>query len=234
MSTLTIWRCAAFTGNAVGQRSIWGRSFPATPTPPATCMASFTPSSGAKGPRDNTGGWHDAGDYGRYVVNSGVTTGTLLWTWEIYGKKIKGIRLKIPESGNGTPDILNEARWNLEWMLKMQDADGGVGTSRPASTSTALLRRRTTSCLAKLSGPAPAPYKSTCATADLAAVAAIAARVYKPYDAKFAAQALDAARRAWAWTEKNPDVTFRNPTGLHRRVWRRELQRRAALGGCGA
>ncbi len=60
------------------------------------------------------------------MVNSGITTGTLLWAWEIYGPRLKPIQLKIPETGNGTPDILNEVRWNLEWMLKMQDSDGGA------------------------------------------------------------------------------------------------------------
>jgi endoglucanase len=59
-------------------------------------------------------------------VNSGITTGTPLWTWEIYGSKVKSIKLNTPESGNGTPDILNESGWNFEWMLKMQDEDGGA------------------------------------------------------------------------------------------------------------
>ncbi len=63
-------------------------------------------------------------------------------------------------------------------------------------------------------GTGSAPYKSTCATADLAAVAAIAARVYKPYDDQFAARALDASRRAWNWTEQYPNVTFKNPPGV--------------------
>jgi len=63
-------------------------------------------------------------------------------------------------------------------------------------------------------GTGSAPYKSTCATADLAAVAAIAARVYKPFDAKFAARNLEAARSAWAWAKKNTSVTFRNPPGV--------------------
>jgi endoglucanase len=63
-------------------------------------------------------------------------------------------------------------------------------------------------------GTGSAPYKSTCATADLAAVAAIAARAYQPYDAKFAAQALGAAQRAWQWTENYPNVASRNPPGV--------------------
>jgi endoglucanase len=174
----------------------------------------FHPSSGASGPRDNMGGWHDAGDYGRYMVNSGISTGTLLWAWEIYGQKLKNISLSIPESGNGTPDILNEARWNLEWMLKMQDDDGGAWHKQTSEQFPGFIAPEDDKLPSEVIGTGASPYKSTCATADLAAVGAIAARVYQPYDAKFAAQALGAARRAWAWTEKNPDVTFKNPPGV--------------------
>ena len=60
------------------------------------------------------------------MVNSGLTTGTLLWTYELFAKRVSKLKLDLPESGNGTPDLLNEVRWNLDWMLKMQDADGGV------------------------------------------------------------------------------------------------------------
>jgi endoglucanase len=174
----------------------------------------FHASSGAKGPRDNAGGWHDAGDYGRYMVNSGISTGTLLWAWEIFGPRLKNIPLKIPETGNGTPDIPNEARWNLEWMLKMQDEDGGAWHKQTSEHFPGFVAPEDDTLPSEVIGTGSAPYKSTCATADLAAVSAIAARVYKPYDAKFAAQALEAARRAWAWTEKNPDVTFSNPPGV--------------------
>jgi hypothetical protein len=130
------------------------------------------------------------------------------------GKKLKNISLKIPESGNGTPDILNEARWNLEWMLKMQDDDGGVWHKQTSEHFSGFVAPEDDKLPSEVIGTGAAPYKSTCATADLAAVGAIAARVYQPYDAKFAAQALEAARRAWAWAEKNPDVTFRNPPGV--------------------
>ena len=80
----------------------------------------FDVSSGKQGERDNIGGWHDAGDYGRYVVNSGISTGALMWAWEMNGDKIRKISLKIPESGNGTPDLLNEVRWNLH--MDVEDA----------------------------------------------------------------------------------------------------------------
>jgi len=204
----------AFYGQRCGTAVDMGSEFPGYSHPACHLHGEFHPSSGAEGPRNNIGGWHDAGDYGRYVVNSGIATGTLLWAWEIYGDKLKSIQLKIPESGNGTPDILNEARWNLEWMLKMQDDDGGVWHKQTSEHFPGFVAPQDDTLPSKVIGTGAAPYKSTCATADLAAVAAIAARVYRPFDAKFAAQALDAARRAWAWTEKNPNVTFRNPPGV--------------------
>jgi len=121
---------------------------------------------------------------------------------------------QIPESGNGTPDILNEARCNLEWMLKMQDDDGGAWHKQTSEHFPGFVAPEDDKLPSEVIGTGAAPYKSTCATADLAAVGAIAARSYKPYDAKFAARALEAARRAWAWTEKNPNVTFKNPAGV--------------------
>jgi endoglucanase len=150
----------------------------------------FHSSSGKQGERDNIGGWHDAGDYRRYVVNSGITTGTLLWTWEIYGPKVKSIKLNIPESGKGTADILNETRWNLEWMLKMQGEDGGAWHKQTSEHFSGFVMPEDDHLPSEVIGTGQQPYKSTCATADLAAVAAIAARVYQPFDAKFAARNL--------------------------------------------
>ena len=204
----------AFYGQRCGTAVDMGPEFPGYSHPACHQHGEFHPSSGASGPRDNIGGWHDAGDYGRYMVNSGISTGTLLWAWEIYGRKLRNISLRIPESGNGTPDILNEARWNLEWMLKMQDDDGGAWHKQTSEQFPGFIAPEDDKLPSEVVGTGSAPYKSTCATADLAAVGAIAARVYQPYDAKFAARALEAARRAWAWTEKYPDVTFRNPPGV--------------------
>lgn len=204
----------AFYGQRCGTAVDLGPEFPGYSHPICHQHGEFHASSGVAGPMDNIGGWHDAGDYGRYVVNSGISTGTLLWTWEIFSQKIENISLKIPESGNGTPDILNEARWNLEWMLKMQDDDGGVWHKQTSEHFPGFIAPEDDKLPSEVVGTGTAPFKSTCATADLAAVAAIAARTYKPFDAKFAAQALDAARRAWAWTEKNPDVSFKNPQGV--------------------
>ncbi len=203
-----------FYGQRCGTAVDMGPEFPEYKHAACHQKGEFHPSSGASGPRNNIGGWHDAGDYGRYVVNSGVTTGTLLWTWELYHKKLKAISLSIPESGNGTPDILNETRWNLEWMLKMQDDDGGVWHKQTSEHFSGFVAPEDDDLPSEVIGTGKAPYKSTCATADLAAVGAIAARVYKPFDAAFAARTLEAARKAWAWAEKSPNVTFVNPPGV--------------------
>jgi endoglucanase len=203
-----------FYGQRCGTAVDMGPDFPGYTHPACHLKGEFHPSSGTSGPRDNIGGWHDAGDYGRYVVNSGISTGSLLWAWELYGPKLQSISLHIPESGNGTPDILNEARWNLGWMLKMQDTDGGVWHKQTSAAFSGFVMPQDDAAPSEVIGTGAAPFKSTCATADLAAVAAIAARVYKPYDGAFAAQALDAARRAYTWAQANPNVAFRNPTGV--------------------
>ncbi|MFZ0732743.1 MAG: glycoside hydrolase family 9 protein [Candidatus Sulfotelmatobacter sp.] len=203
-----------FYGQRCGTAVDLGPEFPGYSHPACHLKGEFHASSGKQGERDNVGGWHDAGDYGRYVVNSGISTGTVLWTWEIFGPKLKKINLQIPESGNGSPDILNEARWNLEWMLKMQDDDGGVWHKQTSEHFAGFVMPEDDHLPSEVIGTGQQPYKSTCATADLAAVAAIAARVYSPFDVKFAAQNLEAARKAWLWTEKYPNVTFANPPGI--------------------
>jgi endoglucanase len=203
-----------FYGQRCGTAVDLGSEFPGYAHAICHQNGEFHPSSGASGPRPNLGGWHDAGDYGRYIVNSGFATGTLLSAWELYGKQLEHIALKIPETGNGTPDILNEARWNLKWMLQMQDTDGGVWFKQTSEHFSGFVAPDDDHLPSEVIGTGSPVFKSTCASADLAAVAAMAARIYKPYDAAFAAQNLEAARKAWAWAEKNPNSTFRNPPGV--------------------
>ncbi len=204
----------AFYGLRCGTAVDLGPEFPGYTHAACHLQGSFHASSGKEGPRENVGGWHDAGDYGRYIVNSGITTGTLLWAWELFGSKLASIKLNIPETGNGTPDLLNEVRWNLEWMLKMQDDDGGVWHKQTSEHFPGFVMPEEDRLASLVIGTGSAPYKSTCATADLAAVAAIAARVYESYDKNLAARNLRAAREAWTWTERYPSVTFKNPPGI--------------------
>ncbi|HEX2584168.1 MAG TPA: glycoside hydrolase family 9 protein [Steroidobacteraceae bacterium] len=156
-------------------------------------------------------GWYDAGDYNKYIVNSGITTYTLLAAYEHFPQFYKKQSLNIPESGDKIPDLLNEVMWNLEWMLTMQDEDGG-------------LYHKLTN---KLFDPFVMPDKSTkeryvvqkttAATLDFAAVMATASRIYKEYDTTypgFSARALKAAERAWQWAQANPSVVYQQPADV--------------------
>jgi endoglucanase len=172
----------------------------------------FDPTSGRSGSVPNSGGWHDAGDYGRYIVNSGITTGTLLYAWELYPEALRTLHLDIPESGHAVPDFLAEIRWNLNWMLSLQDpADGGVWHKQTSLHFCAFIMPQDDHLPSQIIGTGTAPYKSTAATADLAAVAAIAARVYQPFDPAFATRCLTAARNAWTWAQQHPSIPFKNP-----------------------
>jgi endoglucanase len=177
--------------------------------------AAYHASAGPTGVRPPTRGWHDAGDYGRYVVNSGITTGTLLWAWELYPESFDKLSLDIPESDNETPDILDEVAWNLRWMYSMQDVDGGVWHKQTSQAFPAFeLKPEDDRTVSFVIGTGATPHKSSCATANVAAAAAIAARVYKPFDSVFAAQSTRVAENAWRWLSKYPDITFKNPPGI--------------------
>jgi endoglucanase len=204
----------AFYGLRCGTAVNLGPEFPTYLHAACHLNGAYHRSSGKTGPQSSTKGWHDAGDYGRYIVNSGITTGTLLWTWELFGARIRNTKLDIPESGNGTPDILNEIRWNLDWMLSMQDQDGGVWHKQTSESFCGFVMPEKDNLASYVIGTGQTPYKSSCATADFAAVMAIAARVYQSFDAAYAKKCQQAARQAWIWLEKYPSVTFRNPRGV--------------------
>jgi endoglucanase len=182
--------------------------------------SAYHSSSGLTGTKNTPKGWHDAGDYGKYIVNSGISTGEMLWTYEFFPDETASVDLNIPESGNSTPDILDEARWNLEWMLTMQDPnDGGVWhKNTSAGFGGFTLPEQDTAGTRYIIGTGPgagvAPYKTSCSTADFAAVMAIAARLYQPFDATFASDCLTAAQNAWTWVSANPNITYTQPTGV--------------------
>jgi len=184
---------------------------PGTPNPDALMHVS----SGAAGAVEATRGWHDAGDYGKYVVNSGITTGELLWTFEAFAGRVGSVRLDIPESGGAVPDLLSEVRWNLDWMLKMQDRDGGVWHKLTSERfGSFVMPERDDGGPRYVIGTGSGPYKSSCATGDFAAVMAAAARIFRPFDPDFAAAALAAAERAWRWLSLHPSVVFKNCCGV--------------------
>jgi len=99
-------------------------------------------------------------------------------------------------------------------MLSMQDSDGGVWHKQTSEKFCGFIMPEEDKLTSYVIGTGTEPYKSSCATADLAAVAAIAARLYRPFDPTYADRCLRAARLAWTWLEKNPNVLFRNPKGV--------------------
>ncbi len=175
----------------------------------------YNASAGRTGQLSNFGGWHDAGDYGRYTVNSAITCGTLLWAWELFPEALHTLFLNLPESGGTLPDLLAEVRWTLGWMLSMQDpADGGAWHKQTSTHFCGFVMPEKDSLPSEIIGTGSEPFKSTGATAGLAAIMAIAARIYSPFDPAFAAGCLAAARRAFAWCTAHPGVLFKNPTGI--------------------
>lgn len=210
------WRLAmrSYYGQRCGIAVDLAPDFPGFKHDACHLEGAFHASSGKTGPHVSMGGWHDAGDYGRYVVNSGISTGTLLWSYEMYGSRLGKVNLNLPESGNGVPDILNEIRWNLDWMASMQDDDGGVWHKQTSEKFSDFIMPEKDKLVSYVVGTGKEPFKSSCATADFAAVMAIAARVYPPFNPRFSNRASQAAEKAWAWIEAHPNVTFRNPAGV--------------------
>ncbi len=204
----------AFYGQRCGIAVDLGPQFPGYRYPACHLEGAWHASSGKNGPHESARGWHDAGDYGRYVVNSGITTGTLLWAFELFGDRLRALRLDIPESGNAVPDLLDEVRWNLDWMLSMQDADGGVFHKQTSERFPGFVMPADDKSVSVVVGTGSEPFKGSCATADFAAVMAIAGRAYRTYDAGYADRALAAARSAFAWAQAHPDVLFHNPPGV--------------------
>jgi endoglucanase len=204
----------SYYGQRCGTVVDLGPEFPGYKHAACHLLGAWHASSGKSGTRISAKGWHDAGDYGRYVVNSGITTGTLLWTFEMFADRVKSVKLNIPESGNRTPDILNEIKWNLDWMLSMQDEDGGVWHKQTSEKFCGFIMPEKDDLVSYVVGTGQEPFKSSCATGDFAAVMAVAARAYKPFQPDYAAQCLRAARQAWTWLDKNPNVRFNNPQGV--------------------
>ncbi|HEY4289746.1 MAG TPA: glycoside hydrolase family 9 protein [Puia sp.] len=151
------------------------------------------------------GGWYDAGDYNKYVVNSGITMGTLFDAYEDYPVYFDTLRTGIPPV-QGLPDILNEALYNLRWMLTMQDpGDSGVYHKCTNAAFDGMVKPGVTKA------PRYVVQKSTAATLDFAAVMAQASRIFRKYPGVLpglADSCLQAARGAWGWAVAHPAVVY--------------------------
>lgn len=183
---------------------------------------------------DVVGGWYDAGDHGKYVVNGGISLWTMMNQYErahhlpwADETAVADGAMNIPENSNGVPDILDEARWQMEFMLAMQAPVGGIFTYTIPTTGTDIISPTLVEGMAHhkvadrfWTGLGLAPHDdpqprylyppSTAATLNLAATAAQCARIWVDIDAAFAARCLAAAEAAWAAAIANPEIYARN------------------------
>ena len=152
--------------------------------------------------RDLRGGWYDAGDYNKYTS---WTANYVMWLLGAYleNPRVWTDDFGIPESGNGTPDLLDEVKWGLDWLERMQNQDGamlsvlGLDSASPPSAA---------------KGPSRYGPPNTSATVASAGAFAMAARVYRdvPGFQSDAKRYASRANKAWRWSEANPNVKFWN------------------------
>ena len=172
----------------------------------------FTDNLNKKGERfDMSGGWYDAGDYGKYTTTAAIASAELMMAYEAHPDHFTKGQLFFPKGVDGVgnlPDLLSEVKYELDWMQKMQRSDGSTfhkvaGSSWPGfdiSPDTDTQDRY---------------IYNTCsaATAMYGAALAMAARVYQPYDKSYADKLLKNAKRAWAYLEKTPQSVYRTDEG---------------------
>ncbi|WP_342423276.1 glycoside hydrolase family 9 protein [Paenibacillus sp. FSL E2-0178] len=159
---------------------------------------------------DSCGGWHDAGDYGKYSGPGAKAVADLLLAWELYPAAFAGA-YTLPESDGVMPDVLLECKVELDWLFKMQVSGSGAVYHKLTTQNFPGLDVMPEEDTAELYF---SPV-SAAATGDFAGVMAMAARVYKPFDEVYAARCLEAAVAAWNWLEAHPEEPgFTNPPGI--------------------
>lgn len=146
---------------------------------------------------DVTGGWHDSGIYGKNVVTACTCLGHLLYSYKMTPNSFNDW-VNIPESGNGIPDVLNEAKFELKWLIKMQARDGGVHhkVSSVSGINSKLPHEDKTSQFIF--------ERSHQATACFTAVTALASGIFREFDPDFADILYSAAFNSWIWLMNNP------------------------------
>lgn len=167
-------------------RAIWARDDPSTA-------------------RDLHGGWADAGDTNKYPPFLGEVIHPLLYAWQA-NPAVFTDDFNVPESGNGLPDLLDEVKWELEWLERMQDADGGVFIKMGMASSGPGAGRRAVSPYSRDRHPRFYAPKCSASTIMAAGVFAHAARVYAAFGPwrGFAADLRERAERAWTWYVTHP------------------------------
>jgi endoglucanase len=148
--------------------------------------------------RPSLGGWHDAGDYGKYTVNGAFSAAMMLKAWEHFGAQLNAV--DFLDEPSELPDFLAEVAWQLEWLLSVQLEDGRASHKVTAQNFESLEVAPHEDSQKRYYAPA-----GTAPTASLVAVLAQAARVYETLAPDLAARSLDSARRGWAYLAAHPE-----------------------------
>ncbi len=161
---------------------------------------------------DVSGGWYDAGDQGKYVVNGGISAWTLMNQYErtqYLGTSVGNFgdgKMNIPENSNAVPDLLDEARWEMDFILKMQVPAGqpkaGMAHHKMHDANWTGLPTRPD----QDSQPRVLRPPSTAATLNLVATAAQCARIWRNIDLAFSNRCSVAAQSAWSAAQANPSI----------------------------
>lgn len=150
-------------------------------------------------------GWYDAGDFGKYIVNSNITVSTLLKFYEDFPAYAKRLDWDIPRENKKLPTILEEVKWNLDWMLSMQDADGGVFHKLTSLDFCGNIMPHEDTL------PRFAIGKGITSSLGFAGVMAQASRIYRKFDKAYSQKLLAAAKRAYDFSQKNPTLFYEQP-----------------------
>lgn len=175
---------------------------------------------------DVTGGWHNAGDMGKYVHEIAVSVAYMLWLFELKSASMRDLNIQIPESGNQISDILNEARWGLTWLLKMQKSDSSVYhkvDSEPNLVGCFTPDMDPYDRYAEFQKATEPQVPSTIDASVFTGVMAQAARIFKPIDNDFSVRCLEASKKTWAWLNTHPTVGQSDPYYIDPDWWQEYL-----------
>jgi endoglucanase len=156
---------------------------------------------------DVSGGWYDAGDYGKYTTPGAISAAQLLLSYELNPEAYTDGQLQFPAglsegAGASMPDVLEEVKYELDWLLKMQRPDGAVYHKVSGLGWPGMIRPEDDTQDRYVFG------MSTYGTGMYAGTLAMAARVYEPFDDAYAAKLLESAKTAQQYLERNPEVAF--------------------------
>lgn len=171
------------------------------------CHTDFAITYEGKVPRDVSGGWHDAGDFGRYTVPTCTALGHMLYAYRIFPAAFGHER--HPEGSDSLPDLLAECKHGLRWLMKIQNRDGGMPHKVTEKRFCGMILPEKDKSVQYILPP------SHCATADSCSVFALASGIFKDIDKEFSEQLYLSAIRAWEWVISHRDYKpFKNPEGF--------------------